>query len=474
MRSLAVKVALACLAASLLGIAAVAGFAVFNTSREFQGFIFADSRENLGDYLADYYATYGTWEGALPIPPPESGPTVARFGPGGLTLADADGRVVIAGEGHTVGQQLSETELSAGQPISIEGALVGTLIPMPRATGFGGTAGIDFLSRINRALLWGSLSAAGAALLMGVLLARAITRPVKALTEASHAIAQGSLQQQVTVKSGDEIGALAVAFNRMSADLARASRLRKQMTADIAHDLRTPLSMILAHTEALRDGVVPHSTETYALLHDEAQRLSRLVEDLRTLSLADAGELTLARRQTAPQALLVRAVAAQAVRAQQQNVTVEVATDPDLPAIEADPDRMEQVLGNLLDNALRYTPAGGRVVCRVSRGQRGEAHDGRGDSAQPATNGRRHVPAAQAGVTFSIQDPGPGIAPADLPHVFERFYRADKSRQRDTNGSGLGLAIARSIVEAHAGRIWVESQPGAGATFFVTLPRAAG
>jgi signal transduction histidine kinase len=451
MRSLAFKVALACLAASLLGIAAVAGFAVFNTSREFEGFIFADSRQGLEAYLANYYATHGTWEGALPIPHPENDPAVSRFGRGGLTVADADGRVVIAGEGHTVGQQLTEAELAAGQPIMLDGVLVGTLIPLPNAPGFGGPAGIAFLTRINRALLWGSLSAAGAALVIGVLLARAITRPVKALTQASHAIAQGSLQQQVRVNSGDEIGELATAFNRMSADLARVSQLRRQMTADIAHDLRTPLSMILAHTEALRDGVLPPSPETYTLLHDEALRLNRLVEDLRTLSLADAGELALSRRPVAPGAVLEQAVAAQAVRAQQQNIGLQVTVEPDTPAINADPDRMVQVLGNVLDNALRHTPEGGKVVCRV-------AHE-RNSAATP--------------VTFSISDTGPGIAPEDLPHVFERFYRADKSRQRDESGSGLGLAIARSIVEAHGGRIWAESTSGSGTRIFVTLPGVA-
>jgi signal transduction histidine kinase len=284
-----------------------------------------------------------------------------------------------------------------------------------------------------------------------VLLARALTQPLKALTRASQAIANGQLEQQVRVRSGDEIGQLSAAFNRMSADLAQASQLRRQMTADIAHDLRTPLSMILAHSEALRDGVLPATPETYTLIHDEALRLSRMVEDLRTLSLADAGELPLVRRPTAPADLLARAVAVQAVRAQQQAVALQVYTQPKaLPTIQADPDRMVQVLGNLLDNALRYTPPGGQLVCEA-----------RLDPSGP-----------KRAVVFRIADSGPGIAPADLPHVFERFYRADRSRQRDANGSGLGLAIARSIVEAHGGRIWVESQLGQGAQFFVAMPSA--
>jgi signal transduction histidine kinase len=253
----------------------------------------------------------------------------------------------------------------------------------------------------------------------------------------------------VETRSQDEIGELAGAFNRMSADLARASQLRRQMTADIAHDLRTPLSLILAHAEALRDGVLPPAPETFTLIHDEATHLSRLVDDLRTLSLADAGELALNRRPSPPAELLERAVAKQMIRAQTHDVGLHTEAAPGLPLVNVDPDRMAQVLGNLLDNALRHTPGGGRVECRVTQTE------------------------AVRAVTFSVSDSGPGIAPEDLPHVFERLYRSDKSRRRDAPGSGLGLAIARSIIEAHGGRIWAESPPGQGAHFFVQVPGAA-
>jgi signal transduction histidine kinase len=217
------------------------------------------------------------------------------------------------------------------------------------------------------------------------------------------------------------------------------------MTADIAHELRTPLSIILGHTEALRDGVIPSTPETHSLLHDEAVRLNRLVDDLRTLSLADAGELSLNRRPTAPGGLLERAAALHAPRLQQKDITLRTEIAPALPAIDVDPDRMAQVLNNLLDNAARHTPAGGQITCRAAANTLSCVH-------------------------LSISDSGPGIAPADLPFIFERFYRADKSRQHDANGSGLGLAIAKSIVEAHGGRMWAESQPGSGAAFWIELP----
>jgi signal transduction histidine kinase len=302
----------------------------------------------------------------------------------------------------------------------------------------------------------GALGAGGAALLLGGLLARALTRPLRELTTAAHEIAQGRLEQKVPVRSQDELGALAGAFNRMSADLARARDQRRQMTADIAHELRTPLSVILGHAEALRDGVLPPSPETLGLVHDEAQRLSRLVEDLRTLSLAEAGELALSRRPTRPSVIVESAAAAQAPRAQRQQIELRTEIEAGLPEVEVDPDRMAQVMGNLLDNALRHTPAGGRVVCRVTR--------------RPSPDARHPTP-----VTFSVSDTGPGIAPEDLPHLFDRFYRADKARGRspEQRGSGLGLAIAKSIVEAHGGRLRAESEPGAGAQFFIEIPASA-
>ena len=451
MRSLTFKVALACLAASLLGIGLVAVFAVFTTSRAFGSYVFDERRATFETYLQTYYAEHGSWTGVTLFPMPASPPAEATFGRGGLTLVDAAGRVVVAGAGHTVGQQLTAAEIASGQTIKVKGVVVGTLVPVPNAPGFTGPAGNAFLDRINQALILGVVSATVVALLIGWLLARALTQPLKALTRASQAISLGELGQQVPVRSGDEIGQLATAFNRMSADLGRVSRLRRQMTADVAHELRTPISLILAHTEALRDGVLPPSAETYALLNDEALRLNRLVEDLRILSLADAGELSITRRAVSPEVLLHRAVAAHVVRAQQQQIDLQLEAAPDLPNINADPDRLNQVLGNLVDNALRYTPSSGRICCDI----------------QPDHSG------PTAGVVFSIADTGPGITAEDLPNVFERFYRADKSRQRDSTSSGLGLAIARSIVEAHGGRIWVESQAGLGAKFFVFLPAMA-
>ncbi len=464
MRSLALKLILAFLLVSLTGTALVAVFAGQATASEFGHFMFVQNRETIVTRLADYYRTHRGWVGVE-----DTIPFGGMMGPGGMrgmgmgggfALADARGRVIIAGGGHRLGERLSEAELSGATPIRVNGQIVGTLIEGGGAFGLN-PAGEEFLSGVNRALIIAALGATAVGLLLSVLLARTLTRPLRELTVATRAVAQGDLQQRVQVHSRDELGELAKSFNQMSTDLARARDLRRQMTADIAHELRTPLSVILGHAEALRDGVLQPTSETLSLVHDEAQRLNRLVEDLRTLSLAESGELTLNCRRVAPRELLERAAAAQIPRAQQQNISLQTNVASDLPDIEIDPDRMAQVLGNLLDNALRHTPAGGVVNIQSSV-----------TSRQSHTRFSGSKPAIDHWLLITVQDTGPGIAPEDLPHIFERFYRADKSRRRDQSGSGLGLAIAKSIVEAHGGRIWVESKLGEGAQFFIDLPVA--
>jgi signal transduction histidine kinase len=230
----------------------------------------------------------------------------------------------------------------------------------------------------------------------------------------------------------------------MSADLAHSTELRRQMTADIAHELRTPLSVILGYTEALSEGKLSGTDETFDVMHDEAQQLQRLIEDLRTLSLADAGELPLMVQSVSPEGLLERVAIAHTPRAQEKGVSIQVEAPPDLPPIAVDPDRVAQVLSNLVSNALRHTPQGGRVRLIAER-------DG-------------------ADIRLSVADTGPGIAADDLPHIFQRFYRADQSRYPVEGQTGLGLAIAKSLVEAHGGAISVESVQGEGSTFTITLP----
>jgi signal transduction histidine kinase len=293
-------------------------------------------------------------------------------------------------------------------------------------------------------LLYAALGATLIALPLGLLLARTLTRPLRELTAASRAMAQGDLEQSVTVRSQDELGELALAFNQMSAELARANQARRQMTADIAHDLRTPLTVIKGYAEALRDEDLPPTTATFDTIYWEAEHLSHLIEDLRTLSLVDAGELTLNCRPASPRDLLERTAAAYLPQARGLGIALHVDPAPGLPPVHVDPERLAQVLGNLVGNALRHTPGGGRIT--LAAGQ------------------------LAGSIHLIVQDTGTGIAPDDLPHVFDRFYRGDAARETDEGESGLGLAIAKSLVEAHGGTISVSSTRGEGTTFVIALP----
>jgi signal transduction histidine kinase len=302
----------------------------------------------------------------------------------------------------------------------------------------------EFINRTNLTFLYSALAAACLALILGIFLSRTLTRPIRELTDATHSVAEGNLGLQVSVHSRDELGALAASFNKMSTDLARSTDARKQMTADIAHELRTPLSLILGHAEAVHDGVLPPSRENFEIIREEAIRLEHLVDDLRILSLADAGELSINLQEVSPEKLLNDIQAMYLHIARQRNVKIQPDVASELPMLNIDPGRMTQVLTNILDNALRHTPESGRITLSARK--------------------------VQAGVELSVQDSGPGIEGEDVNRIFQRFYRTDASRHRDEGGSGLGLAIAKSIVLAHNGQIWAESAPGKGLTVTVKLP----
>jgi signal transduction histidine kinase len=452
MRSLAAKLSIAFLIVGLLGVGLIALFASRATQNEFRNFIFDEYRGTFIDQLVEHYRTYGGWNGiqaALPLPerfPFQGqgqglGPRPGNF----ITMTDGSGVVIIGGAGYHSGEQVSPEILKEGVPIELDGEVIGYLLDTREAFRENPSE-LAFLNRVTRLLIYGAIGALILSLLLGILLSRALTRPIRELTTATQAVAEGDLGRTVLVRSKDELGQLATAFNRMSAELARAQDLRRQMTADIAHELRTPLSVILGHVDALAEGVLPANAETFDVIRDETSQLGRLVEDLRTLSRADAGELTLNLQTIQPQTLLERAIAAQRPFAVEKQIELKLDADPDKPQVTADAERMAQVLGNLLSNALRYTPEGGMITFFTA--------------------------AVEDGVEMRVTDSGPGIEPEELPHVFNRFYRGDKSRQRETGGSGLGLAIAKSIVELHGGRIWAESEPGQGAAFVVWLPKA--
>ncbi|HEY54572.1 MAG TPA: HAMP domain-containing protein [Caldilineae bacterium] len=449
MRSLTLKLTLAFLIIGLTGAVLTALFVGFRTRSEFDRFVLDRYQADLVADLASFYEEYGAWSDLEAVllrnPNRRRRPEFLRVP---VVVADADGIVQFGGKSHRPGERLTESNLKRAVPIQVDGETVGWLwapfllqqAPMisPRLR-----PETVFLARVNQAIFFGALGAAVIALLLGILLARTISRPVRKLTEATQRIAQGELGLQVEVRSEDELGELGRSFNQMSSDLARSSELRRQMTADIAHDLRTPLSVILGYTEALADDKLQGTPEIYGVMHEEARHLQHLIDDLRTLSLVDAGELSLQRQPTAPRELLERTAATYASKARSKHITLSVEADADLPTINVDPDRMAQVLNNLVSNALRFTPEGGAITL-------GAKSDG-------------------GMVTLSVQDNGAGIAQADLSNIFARFYRGDETRNVEDGESGLGLAIAKSLVEAHGGTISVESRLGTGTTFTIAL-----
>jgi signal transduction histidine kinase len=318
-----------------------------------------------------------------------------------------------------------------------------TLYAVPLLESEGGPAA-PFVRSVNRWMV-GAVAAAGLlSLVVMWLLSRRIVGPVEALTAAAGRMERGDWGARVSVRSHDEIGDLSHAFNSMAESLAKNETLRRQLVSDVAHELRTPLTNLRAQLEAMEDGIVPADSASLRSLHEETLLLSRLVEDLQELSLAEAGRLRLDRTRVSPEEALEAVAAAFRASAAARRITIRLEPDG-APPVLADPARLSQILRNLVGNAVTHTPDGGDVALTA----RGE-----GDS-----------------VRFEVRDTGRGIAPEHLPHVFDRFYRADASRARASGGAGLGLAIVKHLVEAHDGTVSASSEEGRGTAFSFTIPR---
>jgi two-component system sensor histidine kinase BaeS len=287
-----------------------------------------------------------------------------------------------------------------------------------------------------------------AALAVSAYLARRVAHPMGHLAAAAAEIANGRYDTRLTAAGlGREFDTVAAAFNAMATRLADVEATRRRLLADLGHELRTPVATIEAYVDAAEDGITVADEDTWAVLRTQTTRLRRLTEDIAAVSRAEEHQLDLHPRRVAAVDLVSAAVAAARHRYHAKNVDLREVTTADLPQLDADPDRIAQVLGNLLDNALRHTPSGGQVTVTAN-------HD-------------------PAGIRFTVADTGDGIAAEHLPHVFERFYRADRSRDRTHGGSGIGLAIVRAVVAEHGGRVAASSDgPGTGAAFSVTLPAA--
>ena len=391
------------------------------------------------EQLAAYFRGRGSWEGVDRLY--AAGQHMAGMmgrGAGVPAVVDLQGMPLL---GDVVGPQ----DVRGATPILVDGTIVGYVLPP--AAGAVLQAERDLVARVNRAILLAALLSLGAALIGASLLTAGMLKPVQELTSAARALAGGDLTRRVTVRTRDEVGALSEAFNHMGDSLQQAETLRRDMTADIAHELRNPLSVMQARVEAVIDGVYPPTPENLEPVLEQTRLLSRLVEDLRTLALADAGQLPLEQTEISLNGLVERTASGYAAQAEASGVDLRLHLAPDV-RVNADPGRIEQVIGNLLANAVRHAPSGTAVDVSL------EVGDGR--------------------ARLEIADRGEGIPAEALPYVFERFYRADRSRSRDMGGTGLGLAISRQIVQAHEGKITAANRPEGGAAFIVELPLARG
>lgn len=473
MNSLATKLSLTFILVVIIGVASVSLLVRQETAVRFHSYLEAGGKmytARVAEGLADLYRESGGWQEAQRVLQ-----GLARGRNDRLVLADTSGRIVADTAGQSIGAGAETLGASGRTPVVVGGKEVGTLhlvtsisgVGSPQGWGRGAMAGqgkerpaavsppvqqppasleAGYLDSVDRAIAGTALFSGLVAIALGLLVARWITSPLKELSGAAREVAAGKLEHRVHVSSRDELGQVAAAFNTMAESLELNEQARRRMVADIAHELRTPLTIIEGTVDGMLDGVFDPDRGNLESIKEEVALLTKLVADLRTLSLAEAGQLKLDKEPTDLLEFARRSVARVEPIAQRRGIACRVEGNGALPEVEIDPERMGQVLGNLLSNALRHTPESGIVTVAV----RGAANV----------------------VTLTVADTGEGIPPESLPHLFDRFYRADESRARKSGGSGLGLAIVKQLVEAHGGRVRAESGPGQGSRFVIELPAA--
>ena len=438
----------------IVAVGAVAVFVSRTTSGEVQRYetrTFDVRIRRVGTLLAAYYVEEGSWTGIEPVID-----QIGQLYNQRLVLIDQQGLVVADSRGMMHAGEPAEFDTpEQAIPITYGPMHFGAVAVLPQGQApppQGGAAPPDesvssLGDSINGYLLWGGLLGVVVAAVVTFLMSRRILSPVESLAQAARGVSRGDFTQRVKVKSKDEFGELAIAFNAMAEDLQRTEQLRRNMVADVAHELRTPLSNIQGHLEAIRDGLLPAEPATLDSIYEEVLLLARLVEDLQELTLADAGQLTLVRQPADVADIARRAAAAAQPPAEARGLTIETDLPSQAAMADVDPERIGQVLRNLLSNATTHTSEGGRITVSL-----------KDDDSE---------------LSVTVADTGAGIPAEDLPYVFERFYRVDRSRVRATGGAGLGLTIAKRLVEAHGGTISVESEVGKGSRFTFTLPQGS-
>jgi two-component system OmpR family sensor kinase/two-component system sensor histidine kinase BaeS len=448
MNRLWVRLSIAFVFVAVISALAVAVLATSVASTQFQQYVARRdllAQTGVLEDLAAYYETNGTWAGVEPVLAQLAGRGQGRGRPP-LLLADAAGSIVYDERNVRVGTALSDSERDNALPIEVNGVAAGYLLLGAQGRGALAQSDQDYLVQLRSTLIIAALFAAGLGIIIGLVISRTVSKPLSRLAQAARAFAAHNWAQRVQTSGTEEVAEVAFAFNDMADAVQQAEALRRNLMADVAHELRTPLTVLQGNLRAMLDGVYPLERGEIATLYDETRLLNRLVDDLRELALAEARQLKL-NIEPIDLAPIIRSTAANFMPvAEERGLTLQAKIDRAVE-VRADPDRVAQVLRNLIANALWHTPPQGNITIE----------------AQLTDRGWR----------INVSDTGEGIVLEDLPHVFDRFYRADKSRTRHNGGSGLGLAIAKSLVEAMGGQIGVESEPGKGSRFWFTLPRAA-
>ncbi len=460
-RSLQGKLIFSYLVIALITVLVVSALIRLTSGQSLMNLVMEQQTAMLNEAVQSYYTENATLDGFFDYylqqnrrdnPPPTQPDGIPDKGPGmsdirGVHgLVDLEYRALMPTFNYEIGQIVPADLIKQKIAVEVDGQTIAWILP---DTSFQFKLSAEeqlFLKRTNLAIGLAALAGVLAAVAMGFFLSSRLLKPIRRLTQASQALARGDLQQQVPVTSQDELGQLTATFNQMSADLTRADQQRKRLTADITHDLSTPLQIISGYIEMLEDGEVTLTPQRIDIIKTEIEHLRRLVGDMTTLTQVEAGALEITLQPVSPAALLQRIYQAYQPIAARSGVELILEHSEPLPFIQVDEGRMLQVLKNLVDNALRYTPAGGSIILSA---------------------------AADARVQLRVKDTGTGIEPEDLPYVFDRFYRADKARSGSSGKLGLGLAICKALVMAQGGTIAAESAgKHQGATMVMTFTPA--
>ncbi|MEW6622006.1 MAG: ATP-binding protein [Bacillota bacterium] len=454
MKTIKTRIIVGLVIIAVMAAMTVALFTALNTKRLFDTYLenYRESRQRQwAETLAEYYGQRGTWTGInqlLMWPGEQTMPGMMR----GRRAAASSEQVIVANvEGKIVvstskreGAFLSSNEIKAAAPIVVGNKAIGYVLLKVdyELPGFA-TIEQQFITAVYYSSLAAGLIIAILAAAVGIVFSNRLVLPLKQLTASAKKIARGEWDIKVDEGRQDEIGELAQSFNKMAQNLKAMELVRKTLVADVAHELRTPLATLRAQLESIQEGVTPADTEVILSLNDEVIRLSKLVNDLQDLSLAEVGKLRLVKEPVKIKGLLERIVGIFRGSVQNKEVFLELHIE-ELTEMSLDPQRIAQVIINLLANAIRHTPDGGKIIVSAKE--------------QKQT------------VWVEVFNEGDNIPEEDLSHIFQRFYRVDKGRAREHGGTGLGLAITKGLVEAHGGKIGVENLPG-GVKFYFTLPK---